>query len=166
MACSISFITISREKNRGMTVFPRNNNTYMANTPTVMFNITGTVKAAYPMEIHGKFRKRNLIVSDQFGNDLAFETTFENADNLDSFPPGTQVNLTFFISSREWNSPTKGVQWFTSATVKDMHLAAQPATTAPATVAAPTAVAPQTAIPEAAPVAATEAAPVGVAPPF
>ena len=95
------------------------------------------------MQEHGKFRKREVIVIDQFGNDIALEATFETADSMDSFPPNTKVDVEFYIESRDWFNPNKQVtQWFTSAVAKTVQLQAeQPVAPAQPQAAAPQAVA-------------------------
>jgi hypothetical protein len=126
----------------------------MAN-PTIMFAIKATIKSVYPVvPVTPKFRKNTTIVSDQFGNDLAFEATYELADGMASFAPGTPVDINFELNSNPMKTDLS--RWFTSAVIKSISPQAAQAVSQPAVAAAPQPVA-------AAPVAV--AAPVATAPP-
>jgi hypothetical protein len=135
-----------------------NNNTTqhtisMAN-PTIQFAIKATIKSVYPVQnVTPKFRKNINIVSDQFGNDLAFEATYEIADGMASFAPGTPVDINFALNSNPMK--TDPSRWFTSAVITSISpQAAQAVTQAPQPVVA----APQ-------PVAAVAAPAPAAAPP-
>ena len=83
-----------------------------------MFEVTGKIKVINEEQvISDKFKKREFVVEEadaKFPNILMFELTQDKTGDINSFNVGDDVKVSFNIRGREWNSPQKGIMYFTS----------------------------------------------------
>jgi uncharacterized protein YcsI (UPF0317 family) len=84
-----------------------------------MYTLKGQIKLVQPTQnISEKFRKREIVVVDnssQYPQFITIQFTNDKCDLLDSFKPGEEVEIGFFLRGREWNDPKSGnVRYFNS----------------------------------------------------
>lgn len=77
-----------------------------------MYTLKGQIKLVQPTQnISEKFRKREIVVvenSSQYPQFITVQFTNDKCDLLDSFKPGEEVEIGFFLRGREWNDPKTG----------------------------------------------------------
>lgn len=80
------------------------------------FKIQGTIKVlGETTQVSEKFKKRDLVVTDESGmypQDISFQAAQDKCDMLDAFMEGEQVEVSFNIRGREWESPQGEVKYF------------------------------------------------------
>jgi hypothetical protein len=84
-----------------------------------MYNLKGQIRVIQPVQqVSEKFRKREVVVTDnssQYPQHITFQFTNDKCDLLNSFKPGEEVEVGFFLRGREWNDPkTNQVKFFNS----------------------------------------------------
>lgn len=83
-----------------------------------MYELKGTITVKKAtQQISDKFRKREFVVSDndaQYPQVIQFELTQDRCSVLDSYNEGDEVQVTFNIRGREWQSPQGDTKYFVS----------------------------------------------------
>ena len=84
-----------------------------------MYNLKGELKVINDtVQISDSFKKREFVVIDasgQYAQTIQFQTVQDRCEVLDGFKVGDQVEVTFFLRGREWESPKDGtVKYFNS----------------------------------------------------
>jgi hypothetical protein len=80
-----------------------------------MFKINGTLKVVNPTQvISEKFSKREFVIetTDQYPQLVMFQLTQDKCDYLDVYQLGQQVDVSFNLRGREWNSPSGETKYF------------------------------------------------------
>ena len=81
-----------------------------------MFKLTGSVKAIMPtVQVTEKFSKREFVVTDSnevYPQDIIFQAAQDKCSMLDGINEGDQVEVSFNLRGREWQSPTGEVKYF------------------------------------------------------
>ena len=72
------------------------------------FKMKGVLKVINPaVQVSEKFTKREFVLNephDQYPQDILFQLTQKNVDVLDKFVEGQEVEVSFRIRGREYNS--------------------------------------------------------------
>jgi len=81
--------------------------------------VKGTLKVKKETQIvSDRFMKRNFVLgidtSTPYPQFVEFQLTQDKCLLLDQFNEGDELNVHFNLRGKEWNSPTKGVQYFTT----------------------------------------------------
>lgn len=74
------------------------------------YSFTGRVKKIHPTQTVGTngFQKRSIIVEEtgsKFGNPIPFLLKKDKCELADRFAEGDEVEVSFVLSGREWESP-------------------------------------------------------------
>ncbi len=80
------------------------------------YEMIGTIKEIFqPMTFGSGFTKREFLLSmeDDYPQDVKFQCIKERIGQLDALQAGERVKVVFRIRCRSWESPNKGVQYFT-----------------------------------------------------
>ena len=81
-----------------------------------MFKLQGTIKVIKDTnQVSEKFSKREMVVTtpdDKYPQDIQFELQQDQCNLLDAFMCGQEVEVSFDIRGREWNSPQGEVKYF------------------------------------------------------
>jgi hypothetical protein len=83
------------------------------------FEIIGTLKTKQDTQvISEKFSKREFVLTtdtaSQYPQYISMQLTQDKCSLLDSYQLGEELKVSFNIRGREWNNPTKGLQYFNS----------------------------------------------------
>ena len=81
--------------------------------------IQGTIKEVFATQtISEKFKKREFVLttdgSTPYPNHLLIQVTQAKCDLLNSYSSGAEVTVSINLKGREYQSPTKGTQYFNS----------------------------------------------------
>jgi hypothetical protein len=80
------------------------------------FKLTGAIKMiADTNQVSEKFSKRDFVVTDNssmYPQDIMFQITQDKCSVLDAYSVGDQVEVSFNLRGREWQSPTGEVKYF------------------------------------------------------
>lgn len=98
-----------------------------------MYTLKAQIKVIQPtQQVSEKFRKREVVVIDnssQYPQFITIQFTNDKCDLLNSFKPGEEVEIGFFLRGREWNDPKTGnVRYFNSLDGYKINRANNPAT--------------------------------------
>ena len=78
--------------------------------------LTGAIKMiADTNQVSEKFSKRDFVVTDNssmYPQDIMFQITQDKCSVLDMYGVGDQVEVSFNIKGRSWESPTGEVKYF------------------------------------------------------
>jgi len=83
------------------------------------FELIGNLKVKQDTQVvSDKFSKREFVLttdtSTQYPQYISLQLTQDKCSLLDSFNVGEELKVSFNLRGREWNNPTKGVQYFNS----------------------------------------------------
>ncbi len=83
------------------------------------FEIIGTLKTKQDTQvISEKFSKREFVLTtdtaSQYPQYISMQLTQDKCSLLDSYQLGEELKVSFNLRGREWNNPTKGLQYFNS----------------------------------------------------
>lgn len=81
------------------------------------FKMKGVIKVIKPtQQVSEKFSKREFVVTDlseaQYPQDILFELKQDKTSLLDNFMQGQEVEVSFNLRGREWESPQGEVKYF------------------------------------------------------
>jgi hypothetical protein len=80
------------------------------------FKLTGAIKMiADTNQVSEKFSKRDFVVTDNssmYPQDVLFQITQDKCNVLDAYSVGDQVEVSWNLKGREWESPTGEVKYF------------------------------------------------------
>lgn len=79
--------------------------------------VTGQLKAKFDTQtVSDKFKKRDFVLatdlSTPYPQFVSFQVTQDKCAVLDSYNVGDEVKVSFNLRGREYNNPTKGLQYF------------------------------------------------------
>lgn len=79
--------------------------------------VTGQLKAKFDTQkVSDKFSKRDFVLatdlSAPYPQFVSFQVTQDRCSVLDSYNLGDEVKVSFNLKGREYNNPTKGMQYF------------------------------------------------------
>ena len=80
-----------------------------------MFKLTGTLKVANETQvINEKFSKREFVIEtkDQYPQLVMFQLTQDKCELLSAFKVGNEIEVSWNLRGREWNSPAGEVKYF------------------------------------------------------
>jgi hypothetical protein len=82
------------------------------------YKLTGVIKVLNPtVQVSDKFSKREFVITDTTGmypQDIQFQATQDKCVSLDPFKVGDQIEVSFNLKGREWQSPQGEVKYFNS----------------------------------------------------
>lgn len=80
------------------------------------FKLTGAVKVIKDtVQVTEKFSKREFVVTDassMYPQDILFQAVNDRCDMLNGIAEGQQIEVSFNLRGREWNSPSGEVKYF------------------------------------------------------
>lgn len=79
--------------------------------------VTGQLKAKFDTQtVSDKFKKRDFVLatdlSTPYPQFISFQVTQDKCSVLDNYNVGDEVKVSFNLRGREYNNPTKGMQYF------------------------------------------------------
>jgi hypothetical protein len=79
--------------------------------------VTGQLKAKFDTQtVSDKFKKRDFVLATDLNTPypqfVSFQVTQDKCSVLDSYNVGDEVKVSFNLRGREYNNPTKGLQYF------------------------------------------------------
>ena len=79
--------------------------------------VTGQLKAKFDTQtVSDKFKKRDFVLatdlSTPYPQFVSFQVTQDKCSVLDGYNVGDEVKVSFNLRGREYNNPTKGMQYF------------------------------------------------------
>jgi hypothetical protein len=82
------------------------------------YKLTGVIKVLNPtVQVNEKFSKKEFVVTDnstQYPQDISFQATQDKCAMLDSFQVGQNVEVSFNLRGRCWESPSGEEKYFNS----------------------------------------------------
>jgi hypothetical protein len=82
------------------------------------YKLTGVIKVLNPtVQVNEKFAKREFVVTERTGTypqDVQFQATQDKCAMLDSFKVGQNVEVSFNLRGRCWESPSGEEKYFNS----------------------------------------------------
>jgi len=80
------------------------------------YKMTGTiVMIGEKNQVSDKFAKRDIVLSDdadKYPQEVSFQFTQDKCDLLDSFGEGQEVEISFNLKGRRWDSPSGETKFF------------------------------------------------------
>ncbi|MEN9303232.1 MAG: hypothetical protein RL264_1661 [Bacteroidota bacterium] len=81
-----------------------------------MFKFRGTVKLINPtQQVSEKFSKRDFVISDNtsmYPQHIQFQMTQDKCALLDTVQVNDEVEVSFYLRGREWQSPQGDIRYF------------------------------------------------------
>lgn len=74
--------------------------------------------------VSAKFKKREFVVgtNDKYPQYVTFVAIQEKCEMLDSAKPGDQVQVSFKLAGRKWESPTGQIKYFNTVEATQIHI--------------------------------------------
>ncbi len=81
-----------------------------------MFKLSGTIKVINPtVQVSEKFSKREFVLTDSssmYPQDILFQLTQDKCGLIDGFQLNDQIEVSFNLRGREWQSPQGEIKYF------------------------------------------------------